>query len=147
MKRFLSKQNDSMIHKDTTSKKKLVEICEMRRRPQDTNRIMTLINQEFRNYYNELQRNGVRRGIINNIFSSIITYVLRNERNYTGSIDEIADELLADLQKDNNVLLILLRNFGISNSRINQIFRDIIRFTLRNIREEEEEEEPITEWS
>ncbi|KUO70835.1 MAG: hypothetical protein APF77_14295 [Clostridia bacterium BRH_c25] len=92
----------------------------MRQGPQDINRIMALINRRFDNYYAELQRYGVRRADTRNIFRNTVRYVLRNEDNYTGTIE----------QRTNALAFSILRRNGVPNARINQIMRDIIRFTL-----------------
>jgi hypothetical protein len=105
----------------------------MRQRPQDINRIMALINQRFANTYAELQRYGVRRADTRNIFRNIVRYVLRNQDNYTGTIVQRTDALLNDLRRDNPFAFTILRQKGVPNARINQIFRDIIRFILENI--------------
>ncbi|HYE12346.1 MAG TPA: sialidase [Patescibacteria group bacterium] len=113
-----------------------------RQRPQDINRIMARINQQFNNYYTELQRYGVQRVVTRNIFRNIVTYVLRNEDNYTGNITQKTNALFNAYRRDNARIFIILRGYGVPNNRINQIIRDIIRFTLENI-----DEAPTTGWS
>jgi hypothetical protein len=105
----------------------------MRQRPQDVNRIMSLIERQFANYYTELQRNRIPRGVIQNFFRSIVTYVLRDEKNYTGTIEQRTERLFNAYLRGNLNILNILRRFGLMNNRINQIIRDIIRFTLQNM--------------
>ena len=105
----------------------------MRQRPQDINRIMALINRRFNNYYAELQRYGVRRATTRSIFRNTVRYVLRNANNYTGTIVQRTNAILNDLRRDNPLAFTILRGHGVPNARINQIFRDIIRFILENI--------------
>jgi len=114
----------------------------MRQRPQDINRIMALINRRFDNYYAELQRYRVQRADTRNIFRNTVSYVLRNENNYTGTIDQRTNAILNDLRRDNPAAFALLSRRGVPNARINQIIRDIIRFTLANI-----EGVPVAGWS
>ena len=114
----------------------------MRQRPQDINRIMTLINQQFNNFYTELQRYGVQRVVARNIFRNIVTYVLRNENKYTGNIEQRTNAIFNAYRRDNARIFVILRGYGVPNNRINQIIRAIIRFTLENI-----EEQPSTGWS
>ena len=128
-------------------KDNFVQMSENRSNPLNVNRLMELVTNDFRNYTEELQRDGVRLVIIYSIFSGIINYVLRNESNYTGSIEERTDELLNDLREDNRVFYTILRGFRIPDNRINQIFRDIINFVLRNIRDGGTEEETSSGWS
>jgi hypothetical protein len=121
------------------------EYMDMRQRPQDVNRIMTLINREFANYYAELQRYGVPRNVAENIFRTIVIYVLRNEGNYSGSITQKTNQLFNAFRRDVPIIFIILRGYGVPNNRVNQIIRDIIRFTLMNI--SETPAPPTTGWS
>ncbi|MBB6214268.1 hypothetical protein HNQ80_000337 [Anaerosolibacter carboniphilus] len=114
----------------------------MRQRPQDVNRIMALINQQFNNYYTELQRYRIQRVVTRNIFRNVVTYVLRNENKYTGNIEQRTNAIFNAYQRDNAPTLAILRGFGVPSDRINQIIRAIIRFTLENIGEQ-----PISGWS
>ncbi|MDF2520496.1 MAG: hypothetical protein K0R84_1124 [Clostridia bacterium] len=115
-----------------------------RQRPQDVNRIMALINREFNNYYAELQRYGVQRSVTRNIFRNIVSYVLRYENSYPGNLAQKTNALFNAYQRDNVRIFIILRAYGVPNNRINQIIRDIIRFTLQNI---QEGPEPLPGWS
>lgn len=114
----------------------------MRQRPQDINRIMALINQRFNTYYAELQRYGVQRVVTRNIFRNVVTYVLRNENNYTGTIAQRTTAIFNAYLRDNARIFVILRGYGVPNNRINQIIRDIIRLTLENIGQQ-----PSTGWS
>lgn len=114
----------------------------MRQRPQDVNRIMARINQQYNNYYIELQRYGMQRVITRNIFRNIVTYVLRNHNNYTGTTAQKTEALFTAYRRDNARIFIIMRGYGVPNNRVNQIIRDIIRFTLENIGGQ-----PTTGWS
>lgn len=103
-------------------------------REQDINRIIALVDREFSNYYSELQRYKIQREMTRLIFRSIVSYVLRNEQNYKGTVEQKTPRLLNALRRDNYKSFNDLRRSGVPNNRINQIFMDIIRFTLRNIR-------------
>lgn len=105
----------------------------MRQRPQDVSRLMALINRRFNNHYEELEGYGVRRADTRNIFRNIVAYVLRNHDNYKGTIDQRTYAILQDLRRDNPYAFTILRRKGVPNTRINQIFSDIIRFTLENL--------------
>ena len=107
----------------------------MRQNQQDVNRIMDLISREFANHYAELQRQGVSRAVTQYIFRSIVTYVLRNEGNYPGTVQQKTNQLFNSIYRDMPWILGLLRNYGVPSSRINEITRDIIRFTLENMRQ------------
>ena len=61
---------------------------DMRQGPEDINRIMGLINEQFDYYYTELQRFRVQRPVARNIFRNIVGYVLRNENKYTGNTQQ-----------------------------------------------------------
>jgi hypothetical protein len=118
---------------------------ETRQNPQDVNRIMALIDEEFENYYAELQRYGVPRFITRNIFRDIVTYVLANESKYSGSITQKTNQLFNAYRRDNPGAFVALLGFGVPAGLINQIFRDIIRFTLENI--DTAPAPPVTGWS
>ncbi|HHW68652.1 MAG TPA: sialidase, partial [Epulopiscium sp.] len=114
----------------------------MRQRPQDINRIMALVNRQFENYYIELQSYGVPRIVTSNIFRSIVAYVLENENKYTGNLDQRTNALFNAYLRDNVIIFIILRGYGVPSNRINQMIRTIIRFVLENIGEQ-----PATGWS
>ncbi|MBZ4667057.1 MAG: hypothetical protein JG775_209 [Defluviitaleaceae bacterium] len=114
----------------------------MRQRPQDINRIMALVNRQFENYYIELQSYGVPRIVTSNIFRSIVAYVLENENKYTGNLDQRTNALFNAYLRDNVIVFIILRGYGVPSNRINQMIRTIIRFVLENIGEQ-----PATGWS
>lgn len=101
--------------------------------PRDVNRILAAANQQYGDYYDELQRYGIQRTITRWIFITIITYVLRNEGNYSGSIERRTAQILDDMRRDLNLLVLVLRGYGVPNNLINQLFTDIISFTLRSI--------------
>lgn len=105
----------------------------MRQRPQDINRIMSLINRRFAGHYTELQRFGIRPADTRNIFRNTVIYVLRNANNYSGTVVQRTNALLNALRRDNPYPFNLLRRRGVPAARINQIMQDIIRFTLENI--------------
>jgi len=105
----------------------------IQQRPQDVNQMMGLIDREFANHYSELQRYGVPRGITRNLFRSVVSYVLVNEKNYSGTIDQKTNQLFNAIQRDLSAVFYILRIYGVPNNRINQIIRDIIRFILENI--------------
>lgn len=108
----------------------------VRQRPQDINRIMTLINRQFANYYTELRNYGVPRVVASNIFRSIVAYVLENENKYPGNIEQRTNSLFNAYLRDNVIVSVILRRYGVPNNRINQIIRTIIRFVLENIGEQ-----------
>lgn len=114
----------------------------MRQRPQDINRIMALVNRQFENYYIELQSYGVPRIVTSNIFRSIVAYVLENENKYTGNLDQRTNALFNAYLRDNVIVFIILRGYGVPSNRINQMIRTIIRFVLENIGEQ-----PAAGWS
>ena len=116
-----------------------------RQRPQDVNRIMVLINREFSRYYLELQQYGVPLMVTNNIFRSIVIYVLQNEEKYSGTTAQKTNQLSNALRQDLSILFYILRGYGVPNYRINQIFRDIIYFTLENIKKYPAP--PSSDWS
>ena len=118
---------------------------ETRQSPQDVNRIMALVDVEFAHYYTELQGFGVPRVITRNIFRDIVTYVLRNEGNFTGTTAQKTNQLFNAYRRDNPGAFVVLLGFGVPNSLINQIFRDIIEFTLENL--EASPSPPVTGWS
>jgi hypothetical protein len=101
--------------------------------PQVTNRIMAIINRDLGYAYSEFQRYGVQRPIARWVFISIINYVLRNESNYLGTIEQRSTRLLSALRRDILPIINTLRIFGVPSSRIDQIFYEIIRIILESI--------------
>lgn len=114
----------------------------MRQRPQDINRIMAIINQQYSNYYTELQRYGVQRIVARNIFRNIVTYTLRVEDNFTGNLNQRTNAIFNAYRRDNARIFVILAGYGVPANRVNQIIRDIIRITLEN-----SEGQPVTGWS
>ena len=120
-----------------------------RQSPQEINRMMNLINRQFSNYYTELQGYRVPRWMVQNIFRNIVSYVLQNQGNYTGAIPAKTNQLLNSMRRDMQWAFTTLRGFGVPNNRINEIFRDIIRFILENIDDQVPvpPTPPVTGWS
>ncbi|MDF2615190.1 MAG: hypothetical protein K0S71_2976 [Clostridia bacterium] len=124
----------------------------IRQRPQDINKIMALINQQYNNYYQLLQRYRIQRVVARNIFRNIVTYVLREENKYSGSIEQKTNRIFDAYRRDNQMIFAILRGFGVPDNRTNQIVRSIIRLTLENMEFEEDEdqnggEQPSSDWS
>jgi len=115
--------------------------------PQDINRIMALINEQFRSYYTELQGYRIQRPIARNIFRSIVRYVLNEEGNYTGGIEQKTNRLFNTFSRDNLIFIATLRGYGVPINRITQIIKDIIRFTLQNLEKQPPVEQPTSGWS
>ncbi len=105
----------------------------LRQQPQDINQIMTLLNREFAHYYSELQQYGIYPIITHNLFRNIVSYVLQNEKNYSGTIEQRTIQLFNALQRDAGILFYILRRYGVPQHRINSIIQSIIHFILQYI--------------
>lgn|GEM_PF-1809499 len=101
---------------------------------QEVNRIMRLVDTEFANVYAELRRYGMSRNITRLLFRAIVNYVVRNAKNYTGNINQKTDALFISLRRDMPWIFATFIGFRVPARRTNEIIRDLIKFTLENIK-------------
>jgi hypothetical protein len=104
--------------------------------PQNISSIMAQINRSLSDYYDRLQRYGVPRAITQWIFISIVTYVIRNEGDNTGSVEQRARRILGDMRRDAAILFNVLKGYGVPDSVVNTMFTDTIELILRTMRRE-----------
>lgn len=101
--------------------------------PHDINQIMAVINRDVPEYYEWLQGYKVPRNIIDWLFISLITYVLNNAANYTGTIKQRTDRLFEGLHQEAALLLNTLKGYNVPDNLIDIIFPDLIEISLREI--------------
>jgi hypothetical protein len=105
----------------------------MFQRPSDINRLVVPYNRELSDYYQELQRYRVQRFISRRIFATIISYVVQNEEDYRGNLEQRTNQLFNAFRRDYPAIIYTLRGYGVPGNRINEIIRDIINIVLRRI--------------
>jgi hypothetical protein len=93
---------------------------------QDINRILNLLTDNQPQLFNAFQR------IIENYFKAAISFTLDNSQQYTGNIKQRVNNIFNGFRRTYDSIFLALRNSGIPNNVINDTFRTIIEFTLRN---------------
>ena len=77
-----------------------------------------------------MQSVGIPRNITRGIIRNIVNYVLQNERNYTGTLQQRLNQIYRDISRNNIVFPILRIYGGNVGGRFNSVLRDIIELTL-----------------
>lgn len=103
-----------------------------RQGPEEASILTELTVYNFPNYYQELQRYGIHFGITLNLIRDVITYVLKNKEEYSGTVEEKSKQILVDLEKDLSEIFYVANLYKVPYTRVNTILEDLIRFTLEN---------------
>ncbi len=107
----------------------------MRQPMQDVNRIINLVNTQFTNLYQELQRQGLNTNVTQNIFKTVVTYTANNYSRFPGTIEATSLSLINELKRTNSWIFNTMRSHGVPEYRVNQILRSIIIFVLNILKE------------
>lgn len=99
---------------------------------QDITRIFNLLSEEEPELFRNFTRFGVPRQQVNNYFRIAINYTLDNTSKSSGNINQRTSAIFNDFRREYANILNALRRQGVRNNIINNTFRDVIEFTLRN---------------
>lgn len=96
----------------------------------ELNTILNLIEEQHNGIFADLQSFGIPRNITRGFIQNIVSYVLQNERNYPGNLQQRTNQIYNDMSRSNGIFP-LIRIYGRGgDGRANQIIRDIIELIL-----------------
>ncbi|MEL7598087.1 MAG: sialidase, partial [Clostridiaceae bacterium] len=100
---------------------------------QEVNRILRLLNTERPELSRNFERFGVNRVLINTYFRTAISYTIDNASKHSGNINQRTNAIFNSFRRSYPWIFLSLRSMGVPNNVINNTFREVIEFTLRNI--------------
>lgn len=74
----------------------------------DVNTILNLIEEQHDDIFVDLQRVGIPRNITKGFIRNIVNYVLRNEGNYSGNLQQRSNQINRDMRRSNTLWSSLL---------------------------------------
>lgn len=101
---------------------------------QEVNRILVKLNREQPQLSRTLQRYGVNPVLVNTYFRIAIAFTLDNASKHSGNINQRTEAIFIDFRRTNLWIFAALRAAGVPNNVANRTFRDVIEFTLRNMK-------------
>lgn len=93
---------------------------------QDVNRILGMLSNEESQLFADFQ------GVIENYFRTAISFTLDNVQGYTGNINQQVNNIYNQFRRRYNSIILSLRASGVPNNVIDQTFRAVIEFALKN---------------
>ncbi|MDF2656908.1 MAG: hypothetical protein K0R19_3382 [Bacillota bacterium] len=130
----LTLDHSRFVREDSISKESLSDgSVHMNQMPENINRMMRTIDKDLTGYYTQLQGYGIQRSIAQWLFISVITYVLRNAGNYSGTNEQKSAKMLADLKKDNMMIFNMMKGYGIPQNVIDNALLAIIILVLNSL--------------
>jgi hypothetical protein len=110
------------------------EYFEGARAPQrEVIRILRLLDNQKPYLRNDFRRYRVSPVLIDSYFRIVIAYTIDNASRFTGTINQRTNAIFNSFRRSNSWMFAELRANGVPVNVINETFREIIEFTLRNI--------------
>ncbi|MDV3425861.1 MAG: DUF346 domain-containing protein [Bacillota bacterium] len=100
---------------------------------QEVNRILRMLNTQKPQLSRNFERYGVSRVLVNTYFRIAINYTLDNASKHSGNISQRTNAILNSFRRSQPWIFAALRAAGVPVNVINETFREVIEFTLRNM--------------
>ncbi|MFC3884146.1 hypothetical protein ACFOU2_11845 [Bacillus songklensis] len=107
---------------------------ETMRTPEDVNRVMRVLNQQYGTIYTEIQRGGMDRKLADYLFRSTVTFADENYNNYTGNIDQKIEQASRQLQRREPWIFDIMRIYSVSPASQIRIVNTVLRASFENLR-------------
>ncbi len=124
------KNNLNLYNNDVLNQDKVIATQFRQLSPSDLNAILNLIEDQHGYIFADLQRFGIPRNLARVLIRNIVDFVLQNEGNYAGSLQQRLNQINRDMRRS-NILFPILRIYDRNIvGRFNTFLRDIIEIAL-----------------